>query len=347
MALGGLNRTTQGIYLVENGAVSVVANTTTQIPSGAGNFKLSMDYYEGVPSADNGRIAFAALGDGTQAGIYLSTYAGGLTRVVDATTPVPNDTRNFQTFGSVILDNGRLAFIGNELNRGGVYLHDLATGITTLVADYTVPIPGRPHHFKHFIGGRGIDIDGTRVAFAETSLNRDAGVYLFDSASGEITMLADTLMPVPGGDGSLFAPLFDAVSIDNHHYVIGYGQELLQTQSPGADRFAGLHGVYANLEGSLEKVIAGGDIFEGHRVYSAEIGPESLDGDHIALTIWHSGGEGVYIATLIPEPGTLALAVVAFAFFAVVAYRRSKKPSPCSAHISRGRSLPKCGQWPL
>jgi hypothetical protein len=322
-ALGGFNRVTQGIYRVEDGAVSVVADTATPIPSGIGTFKLSTDFYEGVPSADNGRIAFPGLGDNMQAGVYLAT-AGGLTRVVDANALVPNDTRNFQTFGSVILDDDRLAFIGNESNRGGVYVHNLATGNLTLVADSTTLLPGRTDTFRNFYdNGRGIDIDGSQVAFIGSFANTN-GVYLYDSDSGALSTVADFNTPVPGSGGATFADYFNGLAIDNGRVVVQNGGEVLQTQSPTNAPAPPPVGVFANFDGTLEKVIASGDMLDGRPVYYAQIGPESLDGDQIAIHVNMFSAEAIYVATLIPEPATFALLVPPCLLIAFIAYRRSR-----------------------
>ncbi len=279
----------------------------------------------GLPSADDGQVAFTGSGQGGQYGVYLGSGVG-LTRVADTTTPVPDDTRNFETFASVVLDGTNLAFVGNGRNRPGVYLHDLATGNLTRVADTNTPVPGRTESFRLFDDhGRGIDLDGGKVAFIADSPNT-SGVYLFDSSSHAISTIADWRMPIPGGDGSLFRTNFNAVSIDDGRFALQYGGDLLQTQSPTIPPY----GVYAKFDGLLEKVIAGGDIFENQIVIQAEIGPDSLDGNQIAIQVWHTGGEGIYMATLIPEPGTLALLIAAFCFVALIACRRSNPG--CESH---------------
>ncbi len=87
------------------------------------------------------------------------------------------------------------------------------------------------------------------------------------------------------------------------HVVFQYGTYVPPNANPLRTTVP-LFGVYANLDGAIEKVLASGDMLEGQYVYLAEIGPESLDDDQIAMNVLVGGREAIYIATLIPEPGT-------------------------------------------
>jgi hypothetical protein len=65
----------RGIYTDIEGNLAVVADRNTAIPGGAGNFSLF-----GIPSIDNGQVAFTASGD-DQGGLY-TTLGGSLTKVL-------------------------------------------------------------------------------------------------------------------------------------------------------------------------------------------------------------------------------------------------------------------------
>jgi hypothetical protein len=71
----------RGIYIDVGGNLAVVADHNTAIPGGAGNFTLF-----GVPSIDNGHVAFTANGD-NQGGLY-TTLGGSLTKVLALGDPL-------------------------------------------------------------------------------------------------------------------------------------------------------------------------------------------------------------------------------------------------------------------
>ncbi len=70
-----------------------------------------------------------------------------------------------------------------------------------------------------------------------------------------------------------------------------------------------MSGIYTDLTGSLTKVIAIGDTFDGKTVDEVNIGQFSLDGNNIAVVVsFTNGSDGVYTFTPVPEPtGLLAL----------------------------------------
>ena len=81
-----------------------VVDTSTPIPGGSGNFT-----HFGFPVIDGEQIAFQALGDDGQAGIYLST-AGALSTVVDRTSKIPGSDEHFSDFGIPGIEGSDVAF---------------------------------------------------------------------------------------------------------------------------------------------------------------------------------------------------------------------------------------------
>ena len=94
----------QGVYLHDPGDVSVpirvVADTTTEVPAGAGTFT----EFCGV-STDGGGIAFRGRGTSGEIGVYASV-GGALVRIADATSAIPGRSDAFRAFGCVTAIEG-------------------------------------------------------------------------------------------------------------------------------------------------------------------------------------------------------------------------------------------------
>ena len=103
-----------------------------------------------------------------------------------------------------------------------------------------------------------------------------------------------------------------------------YASDTAPTDGPAFGPF----GDYASFEGTLEKLIATGDMLDGERVYLAGIGPESLDDNQIAMTVTFPNSAAVYGHTDPRAPATLALTITACGFVALVAYRQSRSALP-------------------
>ncbi len=113
------------VYLASaQGALALVANTSTAIPNGTGNFTNF-----GLLSLSQGNVAFEGFGSNKQDGLY-SNYGGTLRAVADLSTAVPGGSGDFVSFISPpVISGNLLAFEAN--GPGGVtglYLANLATG---------------------------------------------------------------------------------------------------------------------------------------------------------------------------------------------------------------------------
>src|SRR5204863_9561432 len=78
-----------------------LADTTTAIPGGNGNFTS----FPGGPAIDGSEVAFIGNGSGAQQGLYTVAVlsppqAGPLLRLADTTTAIPSGNGNFTSFGS-------------------------------------------------------------------------------------------------------------------------------------------------------------------------------------------------------------------------------------------------------
>ena len=91
----------QGIYAKISGAVTKIADTTTAIPGGTGNFTTFTPPNPITPpspiiSGDN--VAFRASGSGGQSGVYLKAPNDPCKLVADLNTAIPNGSGNFIAF---------------------------------------------------------------------------------------------------------------------------------------------------------------------------------------------------------------------------------------------------------
>lgn len=95
--------------LAEGITFTKVADTSTPIPGGSGNFGA----FIGVPSISGGNVAFdGSVGsDGFMPGIY-SNIGGSLNVVADEATPIPGGSGNFGNFGDLSISGGNVAFLG-------------------------------------------------------------------------------------------------------------------------------------------------------------------------------------------------------------------------------------------
>src|SRR5262249_16381884 len=122
--------------LFDGTTVRRVADTSTPIPQGTGNF----NQFDIHPVVSGGNVAFLATGAGMQQGIYL--YDGTtLKKIVDRESPIPDGTGNFLGFvGSPVMSGNHVAFFGFGSAGGGIYLFNGSTLIR--VADGNTPVPG-------------------------------------------------------------------------------------------------------------------------------------------------------------------------------------------------------------
>jgi hypothetical protein len=299
----------EGIYRFENGTLSRIADLNTPVPGRTGGF---LSFF-GPPSSDNGRVAFIGVDfDDLEDGVYLGS-GGPLALVADTSTPVPGRAEKFEYFNTVSADNGMLALIADSASVSGLYLHDVATGAISRIADTTTPVPGHGETFVEFGDDfDGLDLDGNSVAFIGHFGNGQvggSGIFVFDTALGTLTRVADTTTPIPGATG-VFREAFTDVALDDGHIAISYGLEGNPRPFPPRPQTP-FFGVYTDLGGALVPLLRAGDVLDGKIVQRAYVGNEGIDGDQIAISVvFTDDSEGIYVATLVPEPATLVLLLV-------------------------------------
>ena len=130
-----------GVYLCDNGTLSVVAETTTHVPPNLTSTFVSL----GGPRLSGNSIAFFGEDNLGVSGVYLAS-AGGLTRIADTNTPIPGGNGNFVLLGGYDVDGNDVVFRGEDVDElPGIYL--ATNGTIEVLADTNTPIPGGTGNF--------------------------------------------------------------------------------------------------------------------------------------------------------------------------------------------------------
>ncbi len=335
---------TAGVYTGTGGSLTVVADHTTPVPGGTGNFTGFGLLTNSWPSLSDGAIAFH--GEIQSAVNPTGTYlreGGQLHKVVDYQTAVPNSGgANFSVMGHPSLQNGRVAFVGwasGNVQRG---VYSWQGGSLSVVADRSTPIPNGPGTFTDFFD---CDLDQGQIVFSAEGTGLHRGIYLCETGGG-LTRLYDTGVVVPGGTGGNFTG-FARTALSHGHVAFwgtGGGTEGVYTDVNGQLQVLANHstpppgvswaafggfssvsidqgivafdaisgggafsGVFSTHTGTLDKVLASGDLLDGRIVADTGIGAQAIDGDSIAISVsFTNGSYGIYMAT-IPAPGAMAL----------------------------------------
>jgi hypothetical protein len=164
----------QGVYRAVNGPPIKVADTTTAIPSGTGNFTSFMGVGPPIaPAIDGTSVAFFGAGSGGQQGIYVSLQ-GPPIKVADTATTIPGGTGLFTSFADVSLSDTDIAFLAfGSGGQQGIY--DLTGGLLVKVVDLNDIIDGRS------ITGLQLastGLFGDPIAFEATFADGSQGIYV-------------------------------------------------------------------------------------------------------------------------------------------------------------------------
>ena len=176
-----------GIYTRAGGSLSVIADWTTPVPGGSGNF----NGFDLFPAIEGSMVAFGGVGSVSN-GIY--TDVSGLLGVAfDNTTAIPGGSGNFTDFAWVALDSGKLAFRGRgSSGQEGIYTD--ASGSLAVVADLNTPIPGGTGNFTWT--GEGPAFDGGSVAFRGLGSGGQDGIY--SNLGGSLERVIDVSQSLDG-----------------------------------------------------------------------------------------------------------------------------------------------------
>ncbi len=156
-----------GVYMrTGTGPITTVADTTTPVPGGGGNF--AGPFSEPAVSGSNASFI-------VNNGVY-ALLNGTLTTIANTNTPSPNGSGNFTSITTYAPISGSdVAFIGSTLTTKGIYYYD---GTLHTIVDNTMVLDGRQltSSSNFFLG---IDaLGGNRVAFNVLFSTGSNGVYM-------------------------------------------------------------------------------------------------------------------------------------------------------------------------
>jgi len=318
----GSNPYQEGIYLSDNGNLSVVADQNTPAPGGTEGFQL---LYDASISGEN--IAFIGVNN-SQIGIYRS-LAGNLEIVADRTTAMPDGGGNFTSLSNPQISGENIAVTGYNYtsNMLGIYLY--SNNIWNVIANRYTQLPGGVGNFTGFTFN---NISGDNVAFMGSG-NPVGGLHqegVYAKIDGNLITIANQSTPIPGGNGNFvgfYAPDISASNlvfrgysfsqdgiytfIDGGLHIVADGNTLV----PGStDTFRGFSNafpaisgryvafynngvIYTNLGGKLKKVIGTGDLLDGKTIIG--VGDLlDLDGDKLAISVQFANyAPAIYLAT--------------------------------------------------
>ncbi len=279
----------QGIY-ARVGAISppqVVADTSTPIPGGTGNFTSFVPGNPVAPAISGDSVAFWGAGSGAQ-GIYERVGAISPPQLVaDTNTAIPGGTGNFTAFPSApSISSDNVAFIGTGSGIAqGVYAKIGAISPPQRIADTSTAIPGGTGNFTSFIPQEPFApaISGDSVAFWGAGSGGQQGVYA--GVPGNPVRVADTATAIPGGTGNFTS--FGGVSLSATDVAfLGTGA-------------SGQQGIYDMTGGSLLKVVNLNDIIDGRSITGLQLAATGLSGDPIAFqATFADGSQGIYMWSL-------------------------------------------------
>lgn len=272
VVFAGSSPSENGLYIFNSGMnePQAIVNTTSPIPGGNGTFVGPF----ATPSYNRARgglgwVVFNGMGSQSQQGVYLASTSLTLVleKIADLNTSV---SRTVQTPSGPITVSGKFVGLGlfpsvEEVASGkknvafygtvtygsspslreGIYLaSDVASVDLTLkvLVDEFVNVPGKSVGFRSF---RSPTISNGIVTFWADDEAGGQGIYRYDTASGELRLIADTATPVPNGVGT-FTSFQEFPVIDNG--VIAF----IGRSSSG-------EGIYLYVADVLIKLVATGD----------------------------------------------------------------------------------------
>ena len=301
----------RGIYRADGGTLSVVVDSNTSIPGGAGKF---IGFSELTFSGE--AMAFQGIGSGGQRGIY-SNAPGALVAVADMNTPVPGSSAgtNFSVFGQMSSSLDAVVF------RGGTGFYKWAPSSELVaVADKTALIPGTDQNFVRFGTHPAVSASGT--VFPAGGIGSMTGIYVARS-DGSFATLANEKTGIPGGQGNF--TFFSNPAISGNQVAFlggGIGQKGIyaitlggsppmlvadastqvpnsgalfgsfERASPSGNRVAFLgrddsatEGIYLFDGATLSAVVVANSMLDGKRITRLSMGYESFDGDRLAFWV--------------------------------------------------------------
>jgi hypothetical protein len=299
----------QGIYMFPPGPPERVADLSTAIPGGSGNFAAfappsAVIESPGCPGGCSKTVAAFGLGASGQQGIYMFP-PGPPNRVADLDTAIPSGTGNFIAFfpSAAVGSSSAVVFLGyGEAGQQGIYMTppgprnspQTPPGPPQRVVDTSTAMPGSFGASFATFGPPAFD--GTFVAFAGAShFNTDGGLSGVYKAvpPGPPSRVADSNTPVPSGLGNFTG--FGAVAVDPGVVVF----EGLSRDAGGAS----VRGLYTDSGGVLTKIVATGDVLQGRALSELHFGSNGFSNGEVAFAAtFDDGSQSITAAALNAPP---------------------------------------------
>lgn len=268
----------EGIYSNRGGTLGVIVQEGMPIPGGLGTF----GGQAGSTSIDNGEVVFVGFDSfGSGAGIFKNS-GGSVTTVIPRNGVVPATSIGgyaADTFTSPDIDGGSVAFVASNGVHQGAYIS--TGGVVTKVRD----------SIQGVVGFQGTRLDNGVIAYEAASASSGTQAIYVDNSP-----VAVQGAPAPGMSGTIAD--FPGVTLSLDAGRVAFG----------AQTSLGTHAVFTNLTGTLEKVLAQGDLLDGKTVSLVTVSANSLSGGDLALNVrFTDSSRGVYLASFAPTDLTLVV----------------------------------------
>jgi len=278
------------------GDLARILGTDDSLPNNAGS--VNHVYHPRVFGAN---ILLTAVGDDGRGRVYRTDLSGAkLSTFLDVDAP-GFERSDFIALGDA--EDGHVAFRTRELPTGthtGVYTSDL-DGAVTPIARLGDPLPGAPGQTIGSFAGDTLhpSISDGRVVFHANGSGNTDGIYAVPVTGGAAEVIVDDTMELPNDNG--FTAGFGLASIS------GDNVSFLGITAAGTST-----GLWVSVAGDFVNIVSVGDEFDGREVLRVFSSPFSMSGNTVAFeVVFTDQHRGLYLATVIPAPGTAATLALA------------------------------------
>jgi hypothetical protein len=286
---GGSGQTGLYAYDSSGSTLTRIADTSTAIPSGSGNFgSFTTGFIDGA-----NYTFIASTSDFSQQGIYVSDGTTA-TRVADKTSTVPGIGGTYAWSSQVAADGGNQAFWANITggSQPGGIIGSASGGTLYTLASLGTTAPGAGTAFTGFTSPP--DLDGSDVYFRGAFAGGN-GLYEVPLTGGAVARIADTTFLAPG-TGANFTS-FNAPAAD--------ADRLLFTAT-----YTGGSGLFLYDGSTISTLLTTGGTLDGKTISALFLSPDGVAGDYLAFRAnFTDSSSGIFRTSLtaIPEPSTSAL----------------------------------------
>lgn len=185
LAFTGSGNTSQGgVYTNNGGTNSRIADTTTPIPSGTGNF--ASNQFGSVGISGNSTVFQGGNNSNGTNGIYKDV-GGTLSLVANMNTNVPSGAGTFtNNFNQPVVSGSNVAFYGQGVGSFGLYSQ---VGVTlSRIVDSSTAIPGGTGNFTSFPFSN-FSLSGSTLAFIGRGSGSQVGIYVANLDGSNLTRL--------------------------------------------------------------------------------------------------------------------------------------------------------------